>query len=232
MVAHHLVQKYFHSCGDCRKCCDGSMFSMGIVTYSDFKKIIKIFPTAFDIKSKRFLFFYSLAPTIGCHYFRDGNCSIYDLIDRPDTCKNFPFGMHEKTIVAEYVQCPNLNDNINEYPILLPDKSINPKIMNDFFSEHQYVTSLNGEENIMRDFVELVFDSESLMSFPIFKTISGEQIDIKEIDANNGLMMLDTVKMMKCVRKLNNSIYESIIHGHALSLENLPHFGERLLKQL
>lgn len=62
MVKHNLIQKYFHGCGNCRDCCNGNLFSIGLLTISDFKIVIKLFPTAFDPEKKQFLFFYSLAP--------------------------------------------------------------------------------------------------------------------------------------------------------------------------
>lgn len=232
MVKHNLKQKYFHGCGDCRACCDGKMFSMGQVTFSDFKNIVRLFPTAFDISSKRFLFFYSLVPMVGCHYFRDGNCSLYNIVDRPDTCLNFPFGIHNNTIEADYQSCPNLNDEENDFPILKDDGNINPRVMNDFFTEYQYVTNLNGSNSVLDDFVKIVFDSESLKPFPVFKTRDGETIDIKEIEANKNMMILDVEKINKIVKKMDISMYESFIHGHLLSLENLPQFGKRLLEHI
>lgn len=232
MAKHNLIQKYFHGCKDCRNCCNGKMFSMGNVTFSDFKNIIRFFPTTFDIKTNKFLFFYSLVPMVGCHYFRDNVCSIYNLADRPDTCKNFPFGMYDQTINADYKSCPNLNDEENDFPILLENGTINPRVMNDFFTEFQYVSNLKQSDKILEGFVDIVFESQSLKPFPIFKTPSGESIDIKEIESNKDLMILDVEKINKIIRKMNHIVYDSFIHGHLLSLENLPQFGKRLLEHI
>lgn len=232
MVKHNLKQKYFHGCGECRNCCNGKMFSMGVVTFSDFKKIVRLFPTTFDNENKKFLFFYSLAPMVGCHYFRDNNCSIYHTLDRPDTCVNFPFGLEDQTIFADYHSCPNLNDKPNEFPILMPNDTINPKVMNEFFTEFQYVSNLKNNNAILNDFVDLVFTNNTLKPFPKFKTLDGETIDIKEIDANKNMMILDIEKINRIVKKMDNLIFQNFIHGHLLSLENLPQFGKRILQQI
>jgi len=230
MARHNLIQKYFHGCGDCRNCCNGKMFSMGRVTFSDIKNIVKLFPTVFDLDKKEFLYFYSLSPSVECHYFRDENCSIYNILDRPDTCKNFPFGIYNQVIHADYKACPQLNDKVNDFPILNVDGTINPKVMNDFFSEFQYISNLNNSNVILDDFVEIVFNSNSLKSIPIFKTHDGESIDITEIDANKHLRILDIEKINKIIRKMDNMTYESFIHCHLLSLQNLPLFGKRLVE--
>jgi|SaaInlStandDraft_4_1057021.scaffolds.fasta_scaffold51105_2 Fe-S-cluster containining protein len=232
MVKHNLIEKYFHGCGECRACCNGDMFSMGQVTFSDFKKIVRMFPTAFDMKKKQFLFFYSLAPLVGCHYFRDNNCSIYDVVDRPDTCINFPFGIDsDHTILMDYNSCPNLNDDKNDFPVI-KDGLINPRVMNDFFTEFQYVSNLQNGDNILQDFVKLIFDADIFKPFPTFKTTEGESIDIKEIDANMDLAIIDIKKVSKIIKKMDNSSYESFVYGHFMSLENLPQFGKRLLQQI
>ena len=62
MVKHNVQERFFHGCGDCRDCCNGKLFSMGEVTFSDFKTIAKIFPTAINIKTGKLVFFYSLVP--------------------------------------------------------------------------------------------------------------------------------------------------------------------------
>lgn len=233
MVKHNLVQKYFHGCGTCRDCCNGKMFSLGHVTFADFKKIVRLFPTAFDMNTKQFLFFYSLVPLIGCHYYRDGNCSIYDVVDRPDTCLNFPFGIDKNhTLHSDYKACPQLNDTPNDFPSLLEDGTINPRVMNEFFTEFQYVSNLNESNKVLDDFISLVFESGSLKPFPIFKTTDGEAIDIKEIEANQSMMILDIEKITRVVKKMDIMIYDSFIQGHILSLENLPQFGKRLLQQI
>lgn len=205
---------------------------MGVVTFSDFKKIVRLFPTTFDNENKKFLFFYSLAPMVGCHYFRDNNCSIYHTLDRPDTCVNFPFGLDDQTIFADYHSCPNLNDNPNEFPILMPTDTINPKVMNEFFTEFQYVSNLKNNNAILNDFVDLVFTNNALKPFPKFKTLDGETIDIKEIDANKNMMILDIEKINRIVKKMDNLIFKNFIYGHLLSLENLPQFGKRILQQI
>lgn len=232
MVKHNLIQKYFHGCGDCRNCCNGKLFSVGHVNFSDFKKIIRSFPTAFNKSDKKFIFFYSLLPMVGCHYFRDGNCSIYDMIDRPDTCKNFPFGIYDKTIEADFISCPSLNDEKNDFPILKDKNVINPRVMNEFFTEYQYVSHLKENNKILEDFVKIVFDSNALKPFPTFKTVDGELIDIKEIDANKDMMILDVEKINKVLRKMDNLTFDNFIHGHLISLENLPQFGKGLLQRI
>jgi hypothetical protein len=104
--------------------------------------------------------------------------------------------------------------------------------MNEFFTEFQYVTNLKNNNAILEDFVDLVFLENALKPFPAFKTIDGEIIDIKEIDANKHLMILDIEKISKVVKKLDNLIFNNFIHGHLISLENLPQFGKRLLQQI
>lgn len=169
---------------------------------------------------------------IGCHYFRNNNCSIYNILDRPDTCKNFPFGIYDQTINANYDLCPNLNNKKSDFPILNNDESINPRVMNEFFTEHQYVSNLRNENKILEDFVDLVFNSGSLIPFPKFKTTGGDIIDIKDIDANKNLMIMDVEKINKIIRKMDNPWYDSFVYGHFLSMENLPQFGKRLLEQI
>ena len=232
MVKHDLIRKYFHGCGDCRACCDGKLFSMGTVTFSDFKKIVRLFPTVFDPTNKKFLFMYSLTPMVGCHYFRDNKCSIYNTVDRPDTCLNFPFGLDDKTVYADYKSCPNLNDTPNDFPIIIENGTINPRVMNEFFTEFQYVSHLKNNNLVLEEFVDMVFISEALKPFPSFKTTDGEVINIREIDANKNLMILDIEKITKIVSKMNNLLYNNFIHGHLISLENLPQFGKRLLQQI
>ena len=85
---------------------------------------------------------------------------------------------------------------------------------------------------MLDDFVEIVFNSKSLKSFPVFKTTNGETIDIKEIDVNKNMMIIDIEKINKFIRKMDNILYDSFIHCHLLSLENLPQFGKRLLQQI
>lgn len=232
MIKHNLIQKYFHGCGDCRDCCNGKLFSLGYVTFSDFKTIIRLFPTAFDYKNNLFLYFYSLAPLTACYYYRDGECSIYNIQERPDTCKNFPFGIFDKTITANYKDCPNLNDKICNFPILNNNGFVNPEVMNKFFTEYQYVSNLRNDNKILEDFLDIVFNSNVLNVFPKFKTTNGDIIDITEIDANKNLMVLDIEKINKIIRKMNNPIFDTFVFGHQLSLDNLPLFGNRLLEQI
>jgi len=231
MVKHNLLKKYFHGCGTCRDCCSGR-FSIGDIFFSDFKNIIKLFPTAFDVENKRFVFFYSLAPLVGCHYFRNNECTIYDLIERPNTCMNYPFGIYKQVIQADFKKCKNLNDEENDFPIILDDGQINHRVMNEFFTEFQYISNLKNADNVLADFVEIVFESKTLLPFPKFKTSDGQILDIKEIESNKQMMILDMEKINKIIRKMNNQLYESFVHGHMLSLENLPRFGKRLLEQI
>lgn len=232
MIKHNLKHKYFHGCGDCRDCCNGKLFSMGKVTFSDFKKIIKLFPTVFDIEQKQFLFLYSLAPLLGCHYFRNNNCSVYETMDRPNTCLNFPFGLdRDQKIYANYYECKQLNDDENDFPVLI-DKEINPKIMNNFFTEHQYVSTIQNKDIQLDNFIELVFKSNVLIPIPKFKTVDDEFIDINELDANRNLRIIDTERLLKITKKMNIPVFDIFIQGHELSLENLPRFGKRLLEQL
>lgn len=232
MVKHSLIKKYFHGCGECRDCCNGKLFSIGYVTFSDFKNIIRLFPTAFDFENKRFIFFYSLVPLVGCHYFRDNECSVYNIIDRPDACVNFPFGIINTVINANFKSCENLNDIEGDFPILEENGQINPRVMNDFFTEFQYISNLKNVNEVLLDFVDLVFDSNALKPFPKFKTTDGQMLDIKELEHNKQIMILDVDKILKIVRKMDNPVFDSFIHGHLLSLEHLPRFGKRLLEQI
>ena len=228
MVKHNLTQSYFHGCGDCRDCCDGKLFSIGQVTFSDFHKIVRLFPTAFDIENKTFIFFYSLVPTVGCNYYRDGNCSIYNILDRPDTCLNYPFGIDEnKVIHADYESCKHLNLTPNNFPVII-DGKINPRVMNEFFTEYQYTQN----NNTLNRFIELVFRSNSLKPFPKFKTLNGEIIDIKELESNKSMRVIDIKKLAKVIKKEQKEEYNQFLYGHLMSLENLPQFGKRLLEQI
>lgn len=231
MVQHSLIKKYFHGCKTCRDCCSG-MFSIGLVTISDFKNIVKLFPTAFDFENKRLIYFYSLTPFIGCHYFRNNECSIYDVMDRPDTCLNYPFGINRNVISADFKGCRNLNDVESDFPIIFDNGQINPRLMNEFFTEFQYVSNLKNANNVLLEFVELVFESNTLLPFPKFKTTDGQLLNIREIESNKHMMILDIEKINKIIRKMNNPIYDSFVQGHLLSLENLSIFGKRLLEQI
>ena len=232
MVKHSLIKKYFHGCAECRDCCNGKLFSIGYVTFSDFKNIVRLFPTAFDFESKRLIFFYSLAPLVGCHYFRDNVCTLYNITARPDACLNFPFGITNNVIHANFKDCKNLNDSECDFPILQDNGKINPRVMNDFFTEFQYISNLKNANEVLLDFVDLVFDRSALQPFPKFKTTDGQVLDIKEIEYNKNMMVLDIEKINKAVKKKNNQLFNSFIHGHLLSLENLPQFGKRLLEQI
>jgi len=233
MVKHNLGLRYFHGCQDCRDCCNGKLFSIGEVRYEDFGKIVRLFPTAFDFQRKKLIFFYSLVPLVGCHYFRNNECSLYDISDRPDTCLNFPFGIDDThTIQYDPEKCPNLNKEENDFPTIDSENNINPRVMNEFFTEYQYVSNVNNKNSLLREFVELVFDSEALLPFPKFKTIEGQVIDIKEIDSNKSMMILDKEKIMKILDRQNQHFFNQFVEGHFLSLENLPQFGKRLLQQI
>ena len=233
MVKHNLGLRYFHGCQDCRDCCNGKLFSIGEVKFADFKKIIRLFPTAFDLKTRKMIFFYSLVPLVGCHYFRDNNCTLYNIVDRPDTCMNFPFGIDDNhTIQYDAEHCPNLNREESDFPTLDENGKINPRIMNVFFTEYQYVSNINNRNSILNEFINLVFDSESLIPFPKFKTLDGDIIDIKEIDSNKDMMVLDIDKIRKIIDRQKQYSFMTFIEGHLLSLENLPQFGKRLLEQI
>jgi Fe-S-cluster containining protein len=233
MVKHNLGQRYFHGCQDCRDCCNGKLFSIGQVTFADFKKIIRLFPTAFDMESRKMIFFYSLVPLVGCHYFRNNECTLYEIADRPDTCMNFPFGIdHTHTIQYDPERCPNLNREPNDFPTLDEHGSINPRVMNEFFTEHQYVSAISNKDVILKEFVDLVFDSESLIPFPKFKTANDEIIDIKEIESNKNMMIVDVEKINKIIERNKQFAFHQFVEGHLLSLENLPQFGKRLLEQI
>jgi len=232
MVKHNLELKYFHGCNNCRDCCNGKLFSMGDVTYSDFTNIIKLFPTAFNIKTKKMVFFYSLFPFLGCHYFRDGNCTIYETIDRPNTCINYPFGIDSNhTIQYDPIHCPELNDNISKTPTII-NNEINPDIMNNFFTEKQYLSNINNHDKILDDFTKMVFETESLLDFPTFKTLDGDIININELEANRDMKILDTDNFLKILKRQKLEMYSRFVYGHLFSLDNLPQFGTRLLEQL
>lgn len=233
MVKHNLGLRYFHGCESCRDCCNGKLFSIGEVRFADFQKIVRLFPTAFDRKTKSMIFFYSLVPLVGCHYFRDNVCTLYDIADRPDTCLNFPFGIDEThTIQYDPEKCPNLNREKNDFPTLDEHGHINPQVMNEFFTEHQYVSEINNQNEVFKEFVNLAFDSEALIPFPKFKTADDQIIDIKEIDSNKDMLILDIDKMKKIVERQQHHYFDTFIEGHKLSLENLPQFGKRLLQQI
>lgn len=233
MVKHNLGLRYFHGCQDCRDCCNGKMFSIGEVRFEDFKKIVRFFPTAFDLDTRKMIFFYSLVPLVGCHYFRDNNCSLYNIADRPDTCINFPFGI-DNTHTIQYApdKCPNLNKQENDFPTIDDAGKINPRVMNEFFTEYQYVSAISNKNVLMEEFVKLVFDSDSLSPFPKFKTTSGEIIDIKEIETNKNMMVLDLEKINKIITRNQQHMFHQFVDGHVLSMENLPQFGKRLLEQI
>ena len=232
MVKHNLKESYFHGCGDCRDCCNGKLFSMGEVNISDFKTIIKIFPTAINIKTRKFVFFYSLIPYIGCHYLRDNQCTLYNIMDRPNTCLNYPFGIDRThTIQADQEHCPNLNNDENDFPVLI-NNEINPKVMNDFFTEKQYINNLDNQDKIIDEFIKLAIDSNSLLDFPKFKTTNGEIVDINEIETNRDMKIINVENIRKVLDRQNSKVFDILIDGHILSLENLPQFGKRLLEQI
>ena len=231
MIKHNIDNRFFHGCGDCRDCCNGKLFSMGEVTQNDFNRIIKLFPTAINIKTKKMMFFYSLVPMVGCHYLRDNKCSVYDTMDRPNTCLNYPFGFDKHaTVQQDTVNCQNLNTDKSNYPTLV-DGFINPQVMNDFFTESQYKSIIN-KDHLLEDFIALLFQSDSLISIPKFKTSDGQLIDINEIETNQDLKIINIDKIKTILERQKNNSYNNFIEGHILSLGNFAQFGKRLLEQI
>lgn len=231
MINHNIDNRYFHGCGDCRDCCNGKLFSMGLVTQSDYNTIVKLFPTVIDVVEKKMKFFYSLVPMIGCHYLRDNKCTVYDIMDRPNTCLNYPFGFDTNaTVQQDTVNCQNLNQEKNNYPTLI-DGYINPQVMNDFFTETQYISTVNND-HLLDDFVKLLLDSDSLINIPKIKTSDEQLIDINEIESNQRMKIINVDKIKTILRRQKNNSFDLFIEGHILSLENLPQFGKRLLDQI
>jgi len=227
MVRHNLNTQFFHGCNDCRDCCNGKLFSMGEINYSDFKTIVKLFPTAINISDYKMVFFYSLVPLIGCHYLRDNQCSIYGIIDRPNTCLNYPFGIDNKHTIQSDNNCPNLNTIKNDYPVTIGNE-INPKVMNDFFSEKQYIDNINNLDTQITNFVKVIIDNGYYKDLPQFKTSDDQIVDLNSIEFNKDLKIIDLAKIPKLIL----SEYNQFIQLHILSLENLPRFGQRLLEQI
>lgn len=229
-MKQNVKERFFHGCNDCRDCCNGKLFSLGKVTVSDFASISKLFPTVINIKTREMLFFYSLVPGIGCHYLRDNNCSVYNIVDRPNTCLNFPFGIEEdSTIISDSEHCDSLNRDESDFPTLI-DGMINTRVMNEFFTEKQYMDTLAKKDERLKLFVDLLIDSDSLLNFPKIKTTKGEVIDINEIESNRDMKVINIEKIKAILSRQNNTIYDDLIFLHTLSLENLPQFGSRVLE--
>lgn len=231
MIKHNIDNRFFHGCGDCRDCCNGKLFSMGEVTQNDFNSIVKLFPTVINIKTNKMMFFYSLVPLVGCHYLRDNKCSVYDTITRPNTCLNYPFGFDKNAVVQQdTVNCQNLNQEESDYPTLI-DGYINPQVMNDFFTETQYISTLN-KDHLLDDFITLLLQSDSLLNIPKFKTTDGQLIDINEIETNRDMKIINVDKIKSILERQKNNSYNHFIEGHLISIENFPQFGKRLLEQI
>ncbi len=86
-------------CGDCSRCCDGSLFTAGLVPLADFAATARHFPIVFYRIGADFLpaMLYALKPGRPCPYLDAAarRCRIYD-DGRPLGCVHFPFRLFLK----------------------------------------------------------------------------------------------------------------------------------------
>jgi hypothetical protein len=104
--------------------------------------------------------------------------------------------------------------------------------MNNFFTEKQYLSTINNHEKILDEFVDLVFSTESLIDFPKIKTTNNKVVNINEFPENRKFKILNVTDINKILKRMNLTLFDEFVTGHKFSLDHLTKFADRVLEQL
>lgn len=232
----------FTGCGECTKCCDGSLFNSAILLVDELADATRLFPTIFTVHGKelRMALVYTLKSGVPCPYLdtEKKRCSIYDTA-RPRACRNFPFnaelvGNQGTQTATGYrysfsfdTRCPAIKEADEGIPLVKDGKELSPEILDQFIGMDD-LRRLPQLFAVNNQFLAMVSELGLLSRVAIAGTgrrfahgpdEANRRIQIRVI-ASDKLQQLSDDKVLKVFRSgLMGSFY-----NHILSMANLPRY--------